>query len=330
MRNLSKEQLAAPVVRGVKEVILELTGLELKEHTEHPADSSIVGKELTVLVGIVGALEGQISYSISKDFACRFASTLLGDEITTYGEMSESAICELGNMVTGRATVLLQEDGFICDLCPPSIVMAQNVKISSNNIETHIVHMSGEWGIMEVHIALTPSPGKQRAKKEEHQAPTVTGIITADILLSDMRVLFEKGEYNKAIEAARIIAELNFACSTKLSELCRNEGIRLYKNRNIQNALQVLEIASEFDAFSFETCIHLGHCYSAQENWPLALHNYRTAAGIETGNSDCFFHVGYCLYNMGSYEKALRALNVAVNMGHKKANELVETITKEI
>ena len=190
--------------------------------------------------------------------------------------------------------------------------------------------MSGEWGVMEVHISLTPAPGKQRAKKEEYPAPTVTGIITADILLSDIQNLFSKGEYNKAIESARTITELNFACSSKLSGLCKDEGIRLYKENNVQNALQVLEIAAEFDAFSFETCLHLGHCYSAQQNWPLALHNYRSAAGIETGNSDCFFHVGYCLYNIGNREKALRALQVAADMGHEKAKDLVATINGEL
>ena len=330
MRNLSDDQLTAPVLRGIKEVVFEMTGMELVPHTEHPVDTSIVGQELTVLVGIIGALEGQISYSISKEFACKFASTILCDEIDIYDEMSESAICELGNMMTGRAAVLFQEDGIVCDLCPPSIVEAKNVKISSSSIKPCIIHMSGSWGIMEVHISLTPSPGKLRAKKEEHPAPTITGIITADKLLEDISNFFNEGNYTRAIENARMVTELNFGCSTKLSNLCRQEGINLFHKANIHDALLVLEVAAEFDSFSYETSLYLGHCYSSLENWALALHNYRTAAGLETGNPDCFYHVGYCLHNMGNNEKAVRALDVAASMGHKEAIELLSSIKSKM
>jgi tetratricopeptide (TPR) repeat protein len=88
----------------------------------------------------------------------------------------------------------------------------------------------------------------------------------------------------------------------------------------------VLETAAEFDSFSFDTCLYLGHCYCRTENWPLALHNYRNAAGIAPEHSDCFYYIGFCFNKMGNKDKALRALNVASEMGHSDAKALLENL----
>jgi len=329
MRNLTRDQLVNPVVRGFREVLRETAGLEVVERASTTQHATSVNLEVTVLVGVVGAVEGQVSYSISKGFACKLASTMLCDEITCYDEMAESAIGELGNMITGRAAVEFQHEGLDCDLCPPSIIVAQHVEISANQIDTIMVPFVSDWGDIEVHIALTPAPGKKRSSKDLHPTPTITGIITADSLMDDIRNLFANGDYEKALEQTRTIRELNFACSVKLAPLCTEEGLRLYRQGDAAVALRVLEAAVEYDEFNFEAHLFLGHCYFAREAWHLALHNYQKAAGIEPKEPESYFWAGSCLEKLGNVDKAKRAYQVAVRLGHGKAQTRLDALPAE-
>ena len=326
MRQLTREQLVNPVVKGFCEVLKETAGLEVVERESSTHHATSVTLEVTVLVGVVGAVEGQISYSLSKHFACQLASTMLCDEITEYDEMAESAVGELGNMITGRAAVEFQHEGLDCDLCPPSIIVAEKVEISANQIDTIMIPFCSDWGDIEVHIALTPAPGKKRSAKDLHPTPTITGIITADSLMDDIKNLFANGEYEKALEQTRTIRELNFACSVKLAPLCTDEGLRLYEDGQTHVALRVLEAAVEYDEFNYKAHLYLGHCYYAREAWHLALHNYQKAAGIEPKEPECYYWAGCCLEKLGNIPKAKRALQVAAKFGHDKAQEKADSL----
>lgn len=314
MSNITREQIVSPVIRGFTEVIKETAGLDVVRRESTTSHSPTVTLEVTVLVGVVGAVEGQVSYSLSKAFACRLASTMLGDEITEYDEMAESAIGELGNMITGRAAVVFQQEGLDCDLCPPSIIVSQKLEISASQIETVMVPFRSDWGDIEVHIALTPALGKRRSAKSE-APPTITGILTADGLMDDIRKLFRTGSYDQALEQTRTIRELNFACSHKIAPLCCEEGVRLFQEGREDVALRVLEAAVEYDEFSFSAHFYLGHCYFAREAWNLALHRYQQAAAIEPRNPDAYYWAGRCFEAQDSHAKARRAYEVAVKLG---------------
>jgi len=316
---MSREQLVGPLVQGFREVLRESAGLEITERTSSTQHASTVTLELTVLVGMVGAIEGQVSYSLSKNFACQFASAMLGDTITDYDDMAESAICELGNMVTGRAAVAFQQEGFDCDLCPPSIILSEKFEIVSGQIDTVRIPFQSDWGNIELFVALTPSPGKKLSTKKAHPAPTITGILTADKLLDDIRELFGTGKHEDALEQTRLLRELNFACSVKLAPLCTEEGIRLFNEGSDEVALRVLEAAVEYDEFSFDAQLYLGHCYVRREAWNLALQNYQRAAGIEPKKSDSYYWAGFCLHKVGNLTKARRAYQVAQQLGHPEA-----------
>ena len=325
--DLKQDKLIKPVIKGFCEVLRETANIDIFEKESSTQHATSVTLEVTVLVGVVGAVEGQVSYSLSKEFACKLASTMLCDEITVFDEMAESAVGELGNMITGRAAVEFQHEGLDCDLCPPSIIVAEQVEISANQIDTVMIPFCSDWGDVEVHIALTPAPGKKRSAKDLHPSPTITGIITADSLMEEIKKLFAKGDYEKALEQTRTIRELNFACSVKLAPLCTEEGVRLFETGQADTALRVFEAAVEYDEFNYQAHLYLGHCYFERGSWHLALHNYQKAAGIEPKESDCYFWAGCCLEKLDRLDKAMRAFQVAKKLGHDKAQVKLEELS---
>src|SRR5690242_9588483 len=97
-----------------------------------PAAST--GQQCNVITGVTGQIEGQIIYGMSLITADKIASVMLGQTIRTFDQLAASAIGELGNMVTGNASMLLAEAGFRCDITPPSIVRGSNVRITTLSV----------------------------------------------------------------------------------------------------------------------------------------------------------------------------------------------------
>lgn len=60
-------------------------------------------QEINILVGVTGAVSGQIIYSMSPDLAKNIASKMLERRIETLDRLAQSALCELENMVSGLA-----------------------------------------------------------------------------------------------------------------------------------------------------------------------------------------------------------------------------------
>lgn len=110
---------------------------------------------VSVLVGVVGEVKGQIVYSLTEETAKNFASAMMmGMPVTEFDEMAKSAISELANMITGNASTQIAAQGLSVDISPPTLVTGENVHISTTSIQTIVVPVETELGIFEINIAL--------------------------------------------------------------------------------------------------------------------------------------------------------------------------------
>ncbi len=84
--------------------------------------------------------------------ALKIASAILmGVPIETYDEIAESAVCELGNMIGGEASRLLQESGFVCDLTVPAIARGKEMEIAFYPASPLFsIKFDSEWGDLKV------------------------------------------------------------------------------------------------------------------------------------------------------------------------------------
>lgn len=323
--------MEAPKIENVGELFTDALTSILRETCDLDVNCGAVSRvkhptidlELTVLVGLLGHLEGQVSYSMTRGFACRLAEQMLGEEVDAYGDMAESAVCELGNMVTGRAAVELQGRGFDADLCPPSIILASRIELSSSaKVDTLVVPIHSDWGELEMHLSVTFAEGKARAHRAQPKpAPTITGVLAAEGFLADIASFLAADQIDKALERARMIKELNFACASKAGPVLALEGADCLKKGKFLDARRLLEASCEFAPDSFDALLSLGHCRMAQEELDGALETFAQAASAEPDHPDGYYWAGKCYEAMGRSDKARRAYLVAKAKGRKRVEE---------
>ena len=149
-----KVQYINPFIQATFSVVETVLGSvpEKGELTMRP--SVFTSQQCNVITGVTGRIEGQIIYGMSLMTADKVASLMLGQTIRTFDQLAASALAELGNMITGNASGLLAEAGFLCDITPPSIIRGTNVKISTVNIPALVVPIHLSVGEMELTVSL--------------------------------------------------------------------------------------------------------------------------------------------------------------------------------
>lgn len=103
---------------------------------------SVKGKELVssgvvIIVGIVGAVRGNVVYSFELEDAKKIASTMMmGMPVNELDEMAQSALSELTNMLTANAATCFYNGGTPIDISTPTLLHGKNmsVKMSSNQV----------------------------------------------------------------------------------------------------------------------------------------------------------------------------------------------------
>ncbi|MBD2868886.1 chemotaxis protein CheX [Paenibacillus arenilitoris] len=100
-------------------------------------------------IGIMGEFKGNVLFGIPEEVALKIVSAMMGGyAVTQLDEMCQSAISELGNMISGNATTLLYNDGIQVDITPPSILKdyASSEQLKAVTVPLHIPDI-GEFRI---------------------------------------------------------------------------------------------------------------------------------------------------------------------------------------
>jgi chemotaxis protein CheX len=83
-------------------------------------------------IRIFGHMKGDVVFGFPENVALKIVSGMMGGSIVTeFDEMSQSAISELGNMISGNASTMLYNDGIEVDITPPKFIhSADREKVS--------------------------------------------------------------------------------------------------------------------------------------------------------------------------------------------------------
>ncbi len=126
-----------PFIEAAQSVLKDMCKEDLKIGKVYLKASPYATAEVVVVIGITGDIKGQVIFSISKNVACNIASKMMGGmEVKELDELSKSAIQELSNMIAGTATTVFYNRGITLDITPPSLLIGNEIKISSNNMQT--------------------------------------------------------------------------------------------------------------------------------------------------------------------------------------------------
>ncbi len=143
-----------PFVEAAYEVLQAETGLELKRGDLSLEKEPYITDDVTVIISLVGLTEGNVFYSMNEEMALDLATRILGEPLNEFDMLAQSGIAELGNVITGRASVKLSEAGYESVISPPTLLRGAGAVISTLDYARLVVPLICLSGTLVIHLAL--------------------------------------------------------------------------------------------------------------------------------------------------------------------------------
>lgn len=154
--NMSEEQLTKSLVRDVRDVFINMVGVEDLMHLPIQIDVTTHFKDcITAMVGLAGTYNGLVSVHVPWQLATSFTSLMLGMEVTEINEDVNDAMGEIANMVAGSFKQHLSKGGSDIKLSTPSVVNGSDYVVSAGaGLENITIKFASddEWFMVSISI----------------------------------------------------------------------------------------------------------------------------------------------------------------------------------
>jgi len=151
-----------PFLNAACEVLESELGSTPQRGTIGLQRSAYTSDEVTAVVGVTGTIAGMVLYSMTEETARAIVATMMGQEFPEFDALAQSGIGEIGNVITGRAAVLLAEAGYPSDLAPPMLVIGRGTMISTLDVQRLVIPLETNLGRIEIQVALKESAAGAR------------------------------------------------------------------------------------------------------------------------------------------------------------------------
>jgi len=152
-----RPELAQPFLLAAKGVLEQELGGDVGRGSFSVERGDFEAGEITAVIGVTGSLSGAIMYRMSEATALAIVGRMMNQEFKELDALARSGIGELGNVITGRAGVLLEKAGIVADIAPPMLIVGRGGTMSSLDIPRLMVPLQTRAGIIDMQIALRKS-----------------------------------------------------------------------------------------------------------------------------------------------------------------------------
>jgi chemotaxis protein CheX len=149
-----KVKFLNPFVESACEILKLELHEEVKRGDLHLENGLYVTDDVTVILSLIGSVDGTVFYGMSKDFAMQITSKLMDGTFNALDKLVQSGIAELGNVITGRASMKLAAAGYETNISTPSLIMGRGATISTLDHPRLIVPLVTSMGMVTIHLAL--------------------------------------------------------------------------------------------------------------------------------------------------------------------------------
>lgn len=125
--------------------------------------SSLTSDDITVLINLIGDVYGVVMYGMATTTCLNLVSKIMGQEFMEFNSLAQSGVAELGNVISGQATIRFSEAGYKSNISTPTVLNGNGVEISTLDFPRIVVPLDTKFGTMTVHLAL-------REKHVSHEA----------------------------------------------------------------------------------------------------------------------------------------------------------------
>ena len=129
-------------------------------------NGSLSARGISATVFMAGAVEGQMVLDLEPALARKIAAVMNGMEFRELDHLAIDTICELANMIIGKAITALNNKGFKFKTSPPCYFIGEK---ASGDLESVCVSLSTEWGDARIQAAMKDKDrtvGTERGKHD--------------------------------------------------------------------------------------------------------------------------------------------------------------------
>lgn len=143
-----------PFIKAASQVLASEVQAQVQKGTVSYREFYFTLQDVSVSIGVTGKVEGTVLYGMAEHTAKGIAAAMLGQNVPLFDHLAESAIAELGNMITGLASGELEAAGYSCTISPPTVITGRGTIISTLNIQGILLPLITQYGTLEITLAL--------------------------------------------------------------------------------------------------------------------------------------------------------------------------------
>lgn len=122
-----KAEVINPFLESARTVIEQVIQIAPSTGSPGMKTMELIKDHIWIQIGLSGQLSGDIIFGLQEKVALRIVSVMMGGFVLTeMDEMGQSAISELGNMISGNASTILSNQGVLVDITPPKVVKSDH------------------------------------------------------------------------------------------------------------------------------------------------------------------------------------------------------------
>jgi chemotaxis protein CheX len=149
-----KVEFVNPFLQAATEVLESELGGESQRGELRLQKSAVTTDEVTAIVCVTGTVAGLVLYSMNETTALAIVSRTMNQDFREFDALAQSGIGELGNVITGRAGVLLSQAGYPSNMTPPAVVVGKGTMVTTLDLSRLVLPLETPVGGLEVHIVL--------------------------------------------------------------------------------------------------------------------------------------------------------------------------------
>ena len=151
-------KLVNPIIDAFMEIMPQMGFPIPKRQRIYLQDRNVISNGVVLVVGFTKQMQGKVIYNMTTDTAKYIASTMMmGVPVTKFGELVQSALREMSNMLTARAATNFANLGLEIDITTPELIIGEDHTIKISDAQYLTVEM--KLGEHKVEIALDVDRG---------------------------------------------------------------------------------------------------------------------------------------------------------------------------
>jgi chemotaxis protein CheX len=147
-------KLLNPFVQAAAEVLKAEVGANVSRQEISLHKSAMTSDDITVLINLIGDVYGVVMYGMPITTGLNMITKIMGQDFTELNDLAQSGVAELGNVISGQATVRFSEAGYEANISTPTVLMGKGIQISTLDFPRIVVPLETQFGSFTIHLAL--------------------------------------------------------------------------------------------------------------------------------------------------------------------------------